>query len=73
MNIFKKIINYFKKPKVGLEPDNVTIMYVDCVTPETNQKLFEALSSDYVSHWKVPKKLPLRDSRGRFTKKEENV
>lgn len=40
---------------------------------EPNHKCFETLSGDS-SDWKVPKKLPLRDSRGRFTKqKDENV
>lgn len=89
MNIFKKIFNYFTEPLTTyhrlhpslLENQNVNPVKFDVDYDElskryderTDSKLYESVSGD-VSNWKVPKKLPLRDSRGRFTKqKEENV
>lgn len=72
MNIFKKIFNYLKKPKVVPETHNpfpeITTSYM--LSDEYDRVLRNAGT---YSGTIIPKKLPLRDSRGRFTKKEENV
>lgn len=72
MNIFKKIFNYFKKPKVVPETHNTFKIPEFILSDEYDRAL---KINGYCVPYQRPfqKKLPLRDSRGRFTKKEENV